>query len=136
MESFYWKNLRKPLNESAICQNQQNQHRLNASFTFQSKKVKEALRKRLSGNKITWTETFVRSKKFAKWKTTLNRGTLAYYENLQKKPSFLKKVQSFLRVTAIPLPPKSVTWGVYTAFPQITQKILPSYKSKLILTDV
>ena len=33
-------------------------------------------------------------------------------------------MQSFLRVTVTPLPPKSVASGVYTAFPQITQKIL------------
>ena len=33
-------------------------------------------------------------------------------------------MQCFLRVTANPLPPKSVASGVYTAFPQITQKIL------------
>ena len=34
-------------------ENQQNQHRPSASFTFHAKKVKEALRTRLSGNKIT-----------------------------------------------------------------------------------
>ena len=33
-------------------------------------------------------------------------------------------MQSFLRVTVTPLPPKSVASGVYTAFAQITQKIL------------
>ena len=54
----------------------------------------EALRSRLSGNKITWTETFVRSKKFAKWKTTLNQGRLASYENFPIKIT-LKNVQSF-----------------------------------------
>ena len=65
MESFYWKNLRKTSNESeqpslerhvkcAIqSENQQNQHRSSASFIFLVKKVKEALRIRLSGNKIT-----------------------------------------------------------------------------------
>ena len=41
--------------------------------------------------KITWTETFVRSKKFAKWKTTLNRGTLACYENFPIKTHLKKK---------------------------------------------
>ena len=49
------------------------------------KKVKEALRTRLSGTKITRTEIFVRSKKFTKWKTILNQGTLACYEKLALK---------------------------------------------------
>ena len=53
-------------------------------------------------NKITWPETFVR------W---------------ANKPH-LKKHANFLWVTVTPLPPKSVASGVYTAFPQITQKIL------------
>ena len=75
--------------------------------------------------KITWTETFVRSKKFAKWKTTLNRGTLACYENFPIKTHLKKKnMQSFLCDTVTLLPPNSVASGVYTAFPQITQKIL------------
>ena len=110
MESFYWKNLGKSLNESAaiagvICQIyhekwEQNQHRPSAFFTFHAKKVKEVLRTSLSGNKITWTETFVRSKKFAKSKATLNWGTLACYEDLPIKPT-LKNVQSFLCVTVI-----------------------------------
>ena len=77
------------------------------------KKVKEALRTRLSGNRNTWTETFVRSKEFAKWKTTLNQGTLACYENLPIKTHLKKNVQSFLRVTVTLLPPKSVASGVY-----------------------
>ena len=93
-------------------ENQQNHHRPNGSFTFHAKKVKEALRTRLSGNKITWTETFVRSEKFAKWKTTLNQGTLACHENLPIKTHFKNNVQSFLYS------------GVCTAFPQVTQKIL------------
>ena len=59
-------------------------------------KVKEALSKRLSGNKITWSETFVRSKKFAKWKTILNRGTLAYYENLRIKTHLKKRAIFFV----------------------------------------
>ena len=85
----------------------------------------ETLRTRLCGNKITWTETFVRSKKFAKWKTTLNRGTLACYENFPIKTHLKKKnMQSFLCDTVTLLPPDSVASGVYTAFPQITQKIL------------
>ena len=64
------------------------------------KKVKEILRTSLIGSKITWTETFVRSKKFAKSKATLNWGTLACYEDLPIKPT-LKNVQSFLCVTVI-----------------------------------
>ena len=88
------------------------------------KKVKEVLRARLTRNKITWTETFVRSKEFAKWKTTLNQGTLACYENLPIKTHLKKNVQSFLRVTVTLLPPKSVASGVSIAFPQITLKIL------------
>ena len=60
---------------------------------FMPKTVKEALRARLSGNKITRTETFVRSKKIVKWKTTLNWETLAYYENLPTK-THLKKNNS------------------------------------------
>ena len=136
MESFYWKNLRKTSNESeqpslkrhvkcAIqSENQQNQHHSSASFTLLVKKVKEALSTRLSGNKITWTETFVRSKKLVKWKTSLNRGTLVCSENLPIKIHFKNNVQSFLRVTKTPLPPKSVSSEVYTAFPQITQKIV------------
>ena len=102
----------------------ENQHHPSAPFIFHAKKVKEALRTRLNGNKITWTETFVRSKIFTKWKTTLNRGTLACYENLPIKPTLKKNVQSFLRVTITPLLPRSVASGVYTIFPQITQKIL------------
>ena len=62
------------------------------------KKVKEAPRTRLSGNKITSTKTFVRLKEFAKWKTTLNQGTLACYENLPIK-THLKKRAIFLCVT-------------------------------------
>ena len=89
-----------------------------------SNKVKEALRTRLSGNKISWTETFVRSRKIAKWKTTLNRETSACYENLPIK-TYLKKMRNlFLRVTVTPLSSKSVASGIYTAFPQITQKTL------------
>ena len=60
------------------------------------KKVKEALRTRLSGNKITSTETFVRSKEFAKWKTTLNEGTLACYENLPIKAHLKKRAIFFV----------------------------------------
>ena len=59
------------------------------------KKVKETLRTRLCGNKITLTEIFVRLKKFAKWKTILNRGTLACYENLPRKTHLKKNVQFF-----------------------------------------
>ena len=59
------------------------------SFTFQGKKnVIEALRTRSSGNKIIWTEPFVKSKKFAKWKTTLNQRAWGCYENLQIKTHF------------------------------------------------
>ena len=68
-------------------------------------KVKEPLRKRLSGNKITWSETFVRSKKFAKWKTILNRGTLACYENLRIKTHLKKMCNLFCVETQPPLPP-------------------------------
>ena len=56
------------------------------------KKVKEPLRTRLSGNKITWAETFVRSKKFDKWKTTLNRENFACYENLPIKTHLKKTI--------------------------------------------
>ena len=42
-------------------ENRQNQYLPSASFTFHvKKKVKEAMRTRLSGNKNTWTETFFR----------------------------------------------------------------------------
>ena len=82
----------------------------------------ETLRTRLCGNKITWTETFVRSNKFAKWKTTLNRGTLACYENLPIKTYLKKMCNLFLSVTVTPLSSMSVASGIYTAFPQITQK--------------
>ena len=96
------------------------------------KKVKEALRTRLSGNKISWTEPFIRSKKFAKWKTTLNRGALVCYENLPIKTHLKKRPLFFVchrNLTPSPPPPappkkKTVASGVYTAFPQITQKIL------------
>ena len=60
------------------------------------KKVKEALRTRLSENKITSTETFVRSKKFAKWRTTLNQGTLACYEKLSIKTHLKKRAIFFV----------------------------------------
>ena len=69
---------------------------------YMPKKVKEALRTRLNGNKITWTETFVRSKKLAKWKTTLNLGTLACYENLPIKTHLKKACNLFLRVSPFP----------------------------------
>ena len=74
------------------------------SFTFHSKKKKyiEAPRTRSSGNKIIWAETFVRSKKFAKWKTTLNRRALACYENLPIKTHLKKNVQSFVCVIITP----------------------------------
>ena len=69
------------------------------------KKVKEALKTRSSGNKITWTETFVRFKKFAKWKTTLNRGTLTCYENLPIK-THLKKRAIFFACNRNPSSPQ------------------------------
>ena len=69
------------------------------SFTFCAKKVKEALRTRLSGNKITWTETFVGSKKFGKWKTTSNWGTLSCYENLLIKTHLKKWLRKYLSQT-------------------------------------
>ena len=120
-----WMNQQPSLRLYVKCAIQsENQHHPSAPFIFHAKKVKEALRTRLNGNKITWTETFVRSKIFTKWKTTLNQGTLACYENLPIKTHFKNNVQSFLRVTVTPLPPKSVSSGVYTAFPQVTQKIL------------
>ena len=69
------------------------------------KKVKEALKTRSSGSKITWTETFVRSKKFAKWKTTLNRGTLVCYEKLPIKTHLKNNVQSFFVCNRNPTTP-------------------------------
>ena len=66
-----------------------------------------SLRTSLSGNKITWTETFARSKKFIKWQTFLNRETvasLACYENLPIKTHHRKSSWSFLCVTVTPLP--------------------------------
>ena len=48
--------------------------------------------------KITWTETFFRSIKFVKWKTTWNRGTLASYEKLPIKTT-LKKYAIFFHVS-------------------------------------
>ena len=83
----------------------ENQHHPSAPFIFHAKKVKEALRTRLNGNKITWTETFVRSKIFTKWKTTLNRGTLACYENLPIKPT-LKKTWIFFACNHNPPSPQ------------------------------
>ena len=104
LESFYWKNSRKNLNESAAITKAIYQmwhsykvkiNRINIVQAFlllsMPKKVKEALRARLSGNKSTWTETFVRSKTFVKWKTTLNWGTSACYENLPIKTHLKKK---------------------------------------------
>ena len=102
MESYYWKKSRKTLNESAaitevICQMYLTKWEATESTPSQllllsmSKKVKEALRTTLSQNKITWTETFVGSKKIAKWKTTLNWGTLACYENLLIKSHYKNK---------------------------------------------
>ena len=70
-----------------------------------TEKGTEALRTRLSGNKITWTETFVRSKKFAKWKTTLNRGTLVCYEKLPIKTHLKNNVQSFFVCNRNPTTP-------------------------------
>ena len=71
------------------------------------KKVKEPLRTRLSGNKITWAETFVRSKKFDKWKTTLNRENFACYENLPIK-THLKK--TILQITQKMLKTDTCHW--------------------------
>ena len=85
------------------------------------KKVKEALRTRLNGNKRT--ESFVRLKKVAKWKTNLNLGTSACYENLPIK-THLTKACNFFPCKRNPPSPKSVASRVHTAFPQITQKIL------------
>ena len=112
MESFCWRNSRKTSNESAaiteaLCQ---------MCHTKWEKKVKEALRTRLNGNKRT--ETFVRLKKVAKWKTNLNLGTSACYKpTLKKRAIFFPCKRNFLSS-------KSVASRVYTAFPQITQKIL------------
>ena len=76
-------------------ENQQNQHQALLLLSMPKKKIYiEALRTRSSGNKIIWTETFVRSKKLAKWKTTLNRRALACYENLPIK-THLKKCAIF-----------------------------------------
>ena len=96
MESFCWENSRKTSNESAaiteaLCQ---------MYHTKWEKKVKEALRTRLNGNKRT--ETFVRLKKVAKWKTNLNLGTLACYENLPIKTHLKKACNLFLCVSPFP----------------------------------
>ena len=108
MESFYCINSRKTLKELAsitegICQMCDAKWESTESKSFSrffyfpcQKKVKEALRTRLSRNKITWTETFVRSKKFAKWKTILNREILACYENLPIKPTLKKRAIFFV----------------------------------------
>ena len=74
-----------------------------------SKKIKEALRTRVSGNKIAWTETFVKSKKFAKWKTTLNGGTLACSENLPTKNHLKKKLAIFFVCNQTPPPPSPLS---------------------------
>ena len=68
------------------------------------KKGKEALRTRLSGSKLTWTETFVRSIKFTKWKTTLNWGILASYENLPIKTTLKKRAIFCVCNCDLPLP--------------------------------
>ena len=121
-----WMNQQPSLKRYVKCaiqsENQQNQHHPSFFYFWYQKKLKKPWGQ--GGSKITWTETFVRSKKFVKWKTTLNQGTLAYYENLPIKTHFKSNMQSFLHVTVTPLPPKSVSSGVYTAFPQVTQKIL------------
>ena len=61
-----WTNQQPSLKRYVKCaiqkENQQNQHRPSNCFPFHAKKIKESPRTRLSGNKITWTETFVRSK--------------------------------------------------------------------------
>ena len=77
------------------------------------KKVKEAPRTRLR-NKISWTEISVRLKKIAKWKTILDRETLVCYENLPIYPTLKKRAIFFVCNRNPP----------YTAFPQITQKLL------------
>ena len=54
--------------------------------TFDAKKSKETLRKRLSGNTTTLNENLARWEKCALWKTTLNPRTLACFENSPKCP--------------------------------------------------
>ena len=87
------------------------------------KKFKEVLRTRLSGNKITWIETCL-DQKNAKWKTTSNQGTLACYEDLPIITHLKILCNLFCVWSKHPFPTKSVASGVYTTFPQITQKIL------------
>ena len=112
MESFCWKNSRKTLNESAVitevlCQMchtkwESTEWTSPECFFYFPCQKSEALRTRFNGNKINWTETFVRSKQVAKWKTTLNLGTLACYENLPIKTHLKKACNLFLRVSPFP----------------------------------
>ena len=77
------------------------------------KKVKQALRTRLSGNKITWTETFVRLKEFAKMKSHLKPRDFSPLWKLTNTETYLKKTCNLV---------KPHFFLVYTTFPQITQK--------------
>ena len=89
------------------------------------KKVKETMRTRMSGNKITWTETFVGPKKTCQMKNHLKPKDFSLLWKLANKyPPYKKNVQSFLNVTVTPLFSNSIASGVYTVILQITQKIL------------
>ena len=120
MESFYWKKLGS-LNESAaiteaICDmsNVPYKKRINrinivrVIFLSMPKKIKESPRTRLSGNKITWTETFVRSKKIRRIKNHLKRRDFSLLWGLANIPHLKKNLQYFLCVTVTsPFPPTS-----------------------------
>ena len=79
----------------------------------------------MSGNKITWTETFVGPKKTCQMKNHFKPKDFSLLWKLANKyPPYKKNVQSFLCVTVTPLFSNSIASGVYTVILQITQKIL------------
>ena len=96
-------------------ENQQNQHRLCCCITFHAKRSQRSPDDKVEWkqNYLNWNICYIKKKKF-KWKAMLNQGTLSCYKNLPKK------LQSFLCVIVTSLSPKSVTSGVYNAFPQTT----------------
>ena len=88
-------------------ENQQNEHRPSASFTFHAKiYLKKPWGQGWVETKITWTETFVRSKNFIKWKTSLNRGILARssQQRYSVKKDFLEMSQNSQENTCARVP--------------------------------
>ena len=116
MESFYWKNPRKTSTESAaiteaiyqMCHTkwESTESTLSELFFYFpcQKKLKKPWGQGWVETKLVELNHLLDQKKIAKWKATLNRGALVYYENLPTE-THLKKRPIFFVYNRNPLSP-------------------------------